>query len=66
MRRVGGRDHYEPIVDLFCARKEWWKSVLPQIPDLVWGKDRYWPHALWALFNSAGAHDATGAIWRME
>ena len=67
--RMGVRDgieRWQPVADLLCAKKSWWKSKLSEIPDLVWGRDQFWPHVLWALFNADGAHDATGAVYRIE
>ncbi len=55
---------YTPIGDLFCARKDWWKSIIHEIPDFVFGKDHYWTMALLALFRKHGAVDVTGCCFK--
>lgn len=60
----GGRKTFRPVADLFCAPKSWWVEQLPKIPDFILGKDIYWPHALWGLFNQAAAKDLTGWVYR--
>lgn len=52
---------FRPVVDLFCATKHWWRTILPEIPDLILNNDHYWSEVLWAIFKSHGASDATGA-----
>lgn len=60
-------EHFEfsPVVDLLCADGLFWRGLLDQIPDLLFGSDYYWSHALWALFNKAGARDVTGIVSRV-
>lgn len=50
---------FQPVVDYFQGPKEFWKSLLPELPDLVLGKDYFWRHALWAAFKKHGAVDVT-------
>lgn len=57
-------DTYSPIGDLFCARKDWWKRALPDIPDFVLGKDPHWTIALVALFQKRGAVNVTGCCFK--
>lgn len=64
MNRQNNRDTFQPVGDLFCAPKEWWRQNMSEIPDMVFGKDVFWPHALWALFHNRKAKDLTGWIWR--
>ena len=66
MNLKDGRKTFAPVVDLFCARKAWWREHLEEIPDLVFGRDVHWPHALWALFHHYGARDITGSIYRIQ
>lgn len=64
MNQHNGRSTYQPVADLFCAPKEWWRQNMPEIPDMVFGGDVFWPHALWALFHNRKAKDLTGWVWR--
>ncbi len=66
MNQNGGRSTYQPVADLFCARKSWWKKFLPELPDLVLSGDAYWPHAVWALFDREKASDLTGMVYRIK
>ncbi len=52
--RLQGGKHF-PVVDLFCAKKEWWKAHLAEIPDYLLGGDFFWSHGLWAIFKKHGA-----------
>src|SRR5881394_154449 len=63
MNQKDGRASFQPVADLFCARKSWWRTVMPEIPDMILGRDVFYPHALWALFDRAKAFDATGMIY---
>lgn len=52
---------FQPVVDLFCATRKWWRDALPDIPDYVMDEPGHlWAQGLWALFKSKGATDATG------
>lgn len=64
LTRNGEGETFSPIVDLFVARKPWWKAHLSEIPDLLLGSDYYWSHALWAMFKKHGAVDLTGVCYR--
>jgi hypothetical protein len=66
LERKQGREHYAPIGDLFCARREWWKERLPEIPDLILGTDYFWSHVLGALFAEHKAQDITGSVYHMS
>lgn len=50
---------YQPVVDWFSGTKDFWRKVLPELPDLVMAKDYYHRHALWAAFKKHGAVDVT-------
>jgi hypothetical protein len=55
------KGQHVPIVDLFSAPKSFWKTILPEIPDLLLDNDcPWWSHALWAVFKRHGATDASG------
>ncbi len=55
---------FKPVVDMFCASRDWWKAHMKEIPDLILSKDFYWSHALWAIFRKHGAVDVTGCVYR--
>jgi hypothetical protein len=55
-----------PVVDLFCARKSWWQKHLEEIPDLVFGTDYFWSHALFAIFSKAGAQCLMRSVYRVH
>lgn len=59
-----GQRTFQPIVDMFCATRGWWKAHMRQIPDCVLGNDCWWSHALWTVFKAAGAADLTGIASR--
>lgn len=59
-----GAGEHSPIVDMFFARKSYWQDILPEVPDLVFGNDYFWPHVLWALFREHKATDVSGCVWR--
>jgi len=56
---------FQPMVDLFCARKSWWKAHLDEIPDYVLGRDYWWTHGLRGLFSKYGAVDVTGIVYKI-
>lgn len=60
--RDGDKSGFQPTVDLFCAKKSWWKEHLEEIPDYLLGTDYWWTHGLRALFSKYGAKDVTGAV----
>lgn len=62
----GETDKFSPICDLFMASKSFWKSILPEIPDVFLCGDALWSQALWSVFKAYGAADATGMAIREE
>lgn len=62
--RTDAGEMWSPVVDLFCATKEWWLLKYEEIPDLVMGGDHYWSEVLWGMFFKAGAKDVTGCVHR--
>lgn len=62
--RNGGGDMFHPVIDLLCAKKEFWTEHMKEIPDLILGNDYYWSNVLWAMFKKYGAQDVTGCCWR--
>lgn len=60
MNRKDGHDTFAPIVDLFAAPVEFWKKILPEIPDLVMGLDGMWSRVLLELFKANGAKEIEG------
>jgi hypothetical protein len=60
MNRKDGLDTFAPIVDLFAAPVEFWKKILPEIPDLVMGLDGMWSRVLLELFKANGAKEIEG------
>ncbi len=52
--------NFRPVVDLFCATKQFWKMILPEIPDMLLDNSHYWDLVLWSIFKKHGASDATG------
>lgn len=65
LNRTTGGDVFQPVLDLFCAKKEFWLEHMKEIPDLIMGKDYHWSNMLWAMFKKYGAVDVTGCCWRM-
>lgn len=57
---------FSPICDWFMAPKSFWKSILPEIPDVFLCGDAMWSQALWSVFVAHGALDATGICQREE
>lgn len=55
-----GAEAFAPVPDMFRATRAWWKAHLKEIPDLLLGRDTYWPQCLWAMFKKHGAVDVTG------
>lgn len=52
---------YSPVADLFSAPKSFWRTILPEVPDLLLcNQDNFWGEALVALFRKHGASDQTG------
>ncbi len=50
-----------PIADLFSAPKSFWKTILPEVPDLLLdNEDAFWSEALCAIFRKHGAKDVSG------
>ncbi len=50
-----------PIIDLFSAPKSFWKTILPEVPDLLLdNSDPWWSEALLAVFKKHGAVNASG------
>lgn len=50
-----------PIIDLFSAPKLFWKTILPEVPDLLLDNDcHFWSEALLAIFKKHGAKDCSG------
>ena len=39
---IGKTRNYIPVLDMFSARKRWWKEVIGEIPDFVFGSDYFW------------------------
>lgn len=66
LTRNGNGDTFAPIIDLLCAKKEFWLEHMKEIPDLILGNDYYWSNVLWAMFKKYGAVDVTGCCWRGE
>lgn len=64
MNRNGKGDTFHPVADMFSAPRDWWKQRLPEIPDLLMGKDYWWSEALRVLFQKHGAKDVTGVCYR--
>jgi hypothetical protein len=57
---------FKPIIDMLCATRAFWKTVLKEIPDMVLGKDFWWSQALWSIFRKHGAVDVTGCVYRVK
>lgn len=62
-RIEGGQ--FSPVGDLFSAPREFWKGILPEIPDLLLGADHYWSECLIHIFRRHGARDITGFCERI-
>jgi hypothetical protein len=60
MNRKDGHDTFAPIVDLFAAPVEFWKKILPEIPDLVMGLDGMWSRVLLEIFKAKNAKEIEG------
>ena len=60
MNRKNGVDTFYPVVDLFAAPVEFWKSILPDIPDMVMGTDGFWSRVLLEIFKAKGAKEIEG------
>lgn len=55
---------YHPVIDMLCASKDFWKSILDEIPDLVFGRDMFWSDVIRGLFQKNNAIDVTGCCQR--
>jgi len=45
---------HHPTVDFFAFSKQWWQMHQREVPDMVLGKDIYWPRVLTELFKANG------------
>jgi hypothetical protein len=59
-RDKDGHYTFAPIVDLFAAPVEFWKKILPEIPDLVMGLDGMWSRVLLEIFKAKNAKEIEG------
>lgn len=64
INRDSTHEVFQPVIDLLCAKKEFWQEHMKEIPDLIMGADYHWGNVLWAMFKKYGAVDATGCCWR--
>ena len=55
---------YHPVIDMLCASKRFWKSILDEIPDLVFGKDIFWGDVVRGIFQRNNALNVTGCCYR--
>ena len=60
MNRKDGLNTFAPVVDLFAAPVEFWKAILPDIPDMVMGTDGFWSRVLLEIFKAKGAVEIEG------
>jgi hypothetical protein len=60
MNRKDGLNTFAPVVDLFAAPVEFWKAILPDIPDMVMGTDGFWSRVLLEIFKAKGATEISG------
>lgn len=54
---------FVPAADLFCAPAEFWRKIMPEIPDLVLAPDAYWSRCLVELFKAHGAREIEPVIY---
>lgn len=54
---------FVPAADLFCAPAEFWRKILPEIPDLVLAPDAYWSRCLVEIFKAHGAREIEPVIY---
>jgi hypothetical protein len=57
---------FAPVVDMFAAKKKWWKERLPEIPDYLFGRDHYWSNGMVGMFRKYKSADLTGLTTRAK
>jgi len=63
-RRFREPETFHPTCDLFAFSKQWWREHNAEVPDLILGKDRYWPAVLLAVLKRNGGKELEQAIYR--
>jgi hypothetical protein len=59
-RDQAGHDTFFPATDLFAARVEFWKQILPELPDICMDDGAFWSRALLEVFKMHGAREIEG------
>jgi hypothetical protein len=59
-RDQAGHDTFFPAADLFAARVELWKQILPELPDMCMDDGAFWSRALLEVFKMHGAREIEG------
>lgn len=54
---------FVPTADLFCAPADFWRKILPELPDLVMSPDAYWSRVVLELFKAHGAQEIEPVIY---
>lgn len=54
---------FVPTADLFCAPADFWRKILPELPDLVMSPDAYWSRVVLELFKQHGAKEIEPVIY---
>lgn len=65
-RRFREPETFHPACDLFAFSKQWWREHNAEVPDLILGKDRYWPAVLLSVLKRHGGKELEQAIYRKE
>ena len=68
MRVVRGKDGdtWSAHADLFAFNKAFWDRVATHIPEMVLGRDPYWPRVMLEVMRSHGAAEIHSAVYRVE
>jgi predicted GH43/DUF377 family glycosyl hydrolase len=64
LKSQNGATEFSPIIDLVCAKADWWFARLGKLPNLFLNHDYYWSSVLWAILKAEGAKDVTGVCER--
>ena len=62
-RRIKDPETFHPAYDLFAFTKQWWLKNHTEVPDLVFGKDRYWDRVLVEILKRNGGQELEQAVY---
>lgn len=55
---------YHSSIDLFAFTKDWWQTHQNEMPDLIMGRDIYWPRVLSELIKLYGGQELPFCVYQ--